>query len=108
MDKKLIFISITVLLLTLSVCFLYYKKEKYVSTDREKMTIYIASDVHYISPELTDNGPYFTSLIKSADGKAMQYIEEITDAFIDQMIISNPDAVILSGDLTFNGAKESH
>ena len=40
------------------------------------MTIYIASDIHYISPELTDNGSSFTDLMESADGKAMQYIED--------------------------------
>ncbi len=108
MNKKKICIAITVLLLVLSGCFMNNKKEKTPQPAIDKMTIYIASDIHYISPELTDNGSFFTDLIESADGKAMQYIEEITDAFVDRMIVSKPDAVILSGDISFNGARESH
>ena len=47
-----------------------------------ELTICVASDIHYIAPELTDGGAYFTELIENADGKAMQYCEEITDAFV--------------------------
>ena len=38
----------------------------------------------------------------------MEYCEEVTDAFIRQVIEEMPDALILSGDLTFNGEKASH
>jgi len=36
------------------------------------------------------------------------YIDEITGAFIEEVISAKPDCLILSGDLTFNGAKKSH
>ena len=71
-------------------------------------TICVATDIHYIAPELTDGGKYFTELIENADGKFMQYCEEITDSFVKEMITIKPEVVILSGDLTFNGAKASH
>lgn len=71
-------------------------------------TFIIATDMHYISPALTDHGEYFTNLIASGDGKMVMYIDELTDAFIDEVIVAKPDGLILSGDLTFNGARKSH
>ncbi len=72
------------------------------------LRLVIASDLHYLSPKLTDGGEKFMQIIESADGKAMLYIEEITDAFIAEMLAASPDCIIISGDLTFNGARQSH
>ena len=74
----------------------------------EPVTLFVATDLHYLAPELADNGPYFQKLIASGDGKAMEHCEEITDAFLKQVLEQKPDALILSGDLTFNGAELSH
>ncbi len=74
----------------------------------EEMTIAVASDVHYIAPELTDNGTYFTDMINQSDGKDMFHAKEILDAFAQQVIEEAPQVLIISGDLTFNGAKASH
>lgn len=74
----------------------------------ETVELVIASDLHYIAPALTDHGSYFQGLIENADGKAVEYCEEITDAFVAQVIARKPDGLILSGDLTFNGARQSH
>ena len=38
----------------------------------------------------------------------MKYIWEITDAFIEEVKAEKPDVVILEGDLTYNGERESH
>ena len=70
--------------------------------------IYHATDMHFISPELTDHGEYFTRMIENGDGKLVHYVSELTDAFVQQVIAEQPDCLILSGDLTFNGAKKSH
>ena len=77
-------------------------------TKSEELTICVATDIHYIAPELTDGGAYFSELIENADGKAMQYCEEITDTFVNRMKELKPDVLIISGDLTFNGARASH
>ena len=70
--------------------------------------IFVATDPHFISPALTDNGPFFMRMIENGDGKLVHYSDELTDAFVQQVIEAKPDCLILSGDLTFNGAKRSH
>lgn len=78
-------------------------------TEQQKTAeVIIATDLHYLSPELTDHGALFKRLVENADGKAVEYCEEIVDAFVEQVIAQKPDALILSGDLTFNGEKQSH
>lgn len=71
-------------------------------------TIVVATDLHYLAPELTDNGEFFTEMVETADGKAMQHIDELVRAFARQIIDERPDALILSGDLSFNGETASH
>ena len=74
----------------------------------EGIKLAVATDLHYLAPQLYDNGAFYTVMIENADGKAMKYIEELTEAFVSQIIESAPDALILSGDLSFNGERESH
>lgn len=71
-------------------------------------TIFIATDMHYISPSLTDHGEYFSQMAASGDGKVIMYSEELMEAFVEQVIAAGPDCLILSGDITFNGARQSH
>ena len=79
-----------------------------LSYAQEDFTLITATDLHFISPKLTDGGAYFTAMIESADGKMTHYSAEIVDAFVSQVIRRKPDALVLTGDLTFNGAKQSH
>ncbi len=74
----------------------------------ETTIIVHATDLHYLSPELTDDGALFMFLIESGDGKVVHYSPEIVAAFVDEMLFLQPDAVVLSGDLTFNGEPQSH
>lgn len=62
--------------------------------------ILVATDLHYLSPALNDHGACFE--------KTMEYIDELTDAFVEQAIKEKPAALILSGDLTLNGEEQSH
>ena len=72
--------------------------------------IAVASDPHYIAPGLTDGGLYYQSVLASGDSKFMPYSEEILDAFVEELLTAEevPDALLLTGDLTFNGAVMSH
>lgn len=79
-----------------------------VSSSEKPISIVLATDLHYLSSKLTDKGACFSDMVDNADGKNMYYIEEITDAFVDEMISIKPEILILSGDLTFNGEKDSH
>jgi 3',5'-cyclic AMP phosphodiesterase CpdA len=72
------------------------------------LTLFVASDLHYLSPSLHDDGEAFMNTIQSADGKAMLYSETIIDTLIDETLEAKPDALVLTGDLTFNGEKRSH
>lgn len=67
-----------------------------------------ATDLHFLSPELTDHGESFTKMMEKSDGKLTKYADQITDAFLAEVLEAKPDALILSGDLTFNGEKQSH
>lgn len=74
----------------------------------EQVTLAVATDLHYLAPELTDQGTFFQKFIENGDGKVVQYSEEVTEAFVEQIIDEKPSVVILSGDITFNGEKQSH
>ncbi len=66
------------------------------------------SDIHYLSQSLTDNSETFHELALDKSGKAMMYIEEITEAFLENVSEEQPDALILGGDLTYYGETQSH
>ena len=72
--------------------------------------IAVATDPHYISPKLTDGGPCYQRVLAAGDSKFMEYSEEILDAFVEELLNAEerPDALLLTGDLTFNGAVMSH
>ena len=74
----------------------------------ESLTLITATDLHYLSPQLTDYGSVYTWAIENGDGKAMRYMDEVTDALCQEVMAQRPRALILSGDLTFNGEKQSH
>ena len=78
------------------------------SSQEKPVNIAVATDLHYLSSSLTDGGAFFTDLVENADGKNMFYIEEITESFVATMIQEKPEILILSGDLTFNGERQSH
>lgn len=70
--------------------------------------IIVATDIHYLSSRINDKGNAFFYTVNNADGKLVQYCDEIFSAFGDEVIKTQPDILILSGDLTFNGEKASH
>ena len=74
----------------------------------DALTLIVATDLHYLAPELTDHGPCFEQTIARGDGKVMDCSEELVEAFVAQVIDRHPDALILSGDLTFEGERASH
>ena len=87
----------------------YFQSQLVSFSSQEKpVNIAVATDLHYLSSSLTDGGAFFTDLVENADGKNMFYIEEITESFVATMIQEKPEILILSGDLTFNGEKQSH
>ena len=41
--------------------------------DLPQIHLMVASNLHYLSPCLTDHGEYFTEMIRHSDGKVMEY-----------------------------------
>ena len=70
--------------------------------------IVTATDLHYLSPKLTDHGETFWQVMKNGDGKVTEYCEELVDAFLSELITLQPEALILTGDISFNGELASH
>lgn len=73
----------------------------------EPMQLWIISDIHLLSPALTDGGSLFTRTVENGDGKMVGDSAEIVDALVGKAVEEKPDALIVSGDLTFNGERES-
>ncbi len=98
-------ILITLVLVCLSAC---SAKESNYNIDKKELDIVIASDIHYLAETLNDDGSFITQLMANADGKDLIHINEITDLWIAETLLLEPDAVIITGDLTFNGELLSH
>ncbi len=74
----------------------------------EEVTIFEVTDIHYISNNINDKGEAFQKMLSKADGRETYYVEELTDALVYDIQQKQPDVLIVSGDLTHNGEKESH
>lgn len=69
--------------------------------------IFIASDVHYFAPSLTDFRESYFQQVLSVDAKMTENSPRIFSAFLEEVTQQTPDALILTGDLTFNGERVS-
>ena len=67
-----------------------------------------ASDLHLLSHHLNDRGESLHHTSLKGDGKVLPFSAEIITAFIQQVLTEAPDALVLTGDLTFNGERQSH
>lgn len=70
--------------------------------------IAIGTDIHYLAEEYTDYGEAFQHMVDYGDGRLVTYIDQITDEFLQEVIEEEPEALIISGDITSNGEKRSH
>lgn len=69
--------------------------------------IWIITDPHHLSPQLHDNGEAFQKMQSTSAGKDLIYSSERFEALIHQVAAEKPKALIVSGDLTFNGEYQS-
>lgn len=92
----------------LAVIFVFVVAFLLIGGKSDEAKIIVATDTHYLSERINDKGKAFSDMVNSSDGKLVQYCDEIFSAFADEVVNAQPDVLILSGDLTFNGEKASH
>lgn len=66
------------------------------------------SDIHHFASSLHDDGPLFNYVLENSDGKTFDYCDEILDTLIDTTIKENPDVLVITGDISYNGSRVSH
>jgi 3',5'-cyclic AMP phosphodiesterase CpdA len=68
--------------------------------------IFVATDIHYLAPELHDEGPAFQGMVQGGDGKDTGHCEELLEALEHEL--PKPSILLVTGDLTLNGEEASH
>lgn len=112
MKKRRFFLTFLIILLSLGLGW-YLLKPTEPNTNHtsvfstDDLTLWIVSDIHYLSPELYDDGEAFQFIEKTAAGKDLRHSKEVMTAFTEQVTQDQPDGLIVSGDLTMNGEQLS-
>ena len=75
-------IGIAVSVLLLSGC----AKANTLPKKNEPLTLVVATDLHYLAPELHDQGERFQRLIEESDGKLTEESEALADQFVQEML----------------------
>lgn len=68
----------------------------------------VATDIHFLPRSIVRDGKAFTKAYAAGDGKMIQYIPELVDVFVQELLDDPPSAVLLTGDLTLNGERVGH
>ena len=77
--------------------------------EEEPLKLMVVSDLHYLAPALYENSDgVFETVMKRADGKMTHFSRGLLEGLIQETLHQHPDALIISGDLSFNGELESH
>lgn len=77
--------------------------------EKSSLNVAVVTDLHYAGAENHKyQGTYLEINDTNGSGKQMRYLDDITDAFFEEMNEQKPDYLLVAGDITFIGAKESH
>lgn len=83
------------------------QKSNVMRYNKAPFKIMVLSDIHLLAPSLHDEGKAAQQL-DAADMKLVLQSDTIMQAMIDSIISEKPLLLLITGDLTFNGEKESH
>ena len=92
--------SVSLMILLLSLIF--------VASATADTRLMLVTDLHYLAPELYDTSGYFERILLQGDGKVAHESETLLNALKAEVAHQAPDALLISGDLTFNGETASH
>ena len=72
------------------------------------LTLWVITDPHFLSEELfTVSSPSFQNILSSTGEKMVEYMPALMQEFENRAAAGHPDAILIPGDLTFNGEYES-
>lgn len=76
---------------------------------KKETTVYIATDIHLFSNNLIgeDNQVYHKNRFVS-DGRIQEYDYQLVESLVAEVNRGEPEYLILTGDLSFNGEEDSH
>ena len=60
----------------------------------EPPRLVLATDLHYQSTQTDDGGAAFRLFVERGDGKVVEYLPELLEAFMDQVIEEDPAALV--------------
>lgn len=104
--KKITMLGLVALMLVTAGC---QKEEKQASVEKGKdLNIAVVTDIHYLSSRLRDGKELEQRIKANSDGREIGNMDMVIEALIADFGKVTPDALIVSGDLTFNGEKKSH
>lgn len=79
------------------------------AAEERPVKLMIVSDLHYLAPSLYEESDgSFEKALKRGDGKMSHCSRELLEGLVLEARHRRPDALIVSGDLSFNGERESH
>lgn len=76
-------------------------------TQDKKTSFWVISDTHLIADSLHDHGQAFSQMQKTSQGKDLYYQETALSAFVRMAQKKKLAAIIVTGDVTFNGERVS-
>lgn len=76
-------------------------------TQDKKTSFWVISDTHLIADSLHDHGQAFSQMQKTSQGKDLYYQETALSAFVRMAQKKKPAAIVVTGDVTFNGERVS-
>ena len=72
-------------------------------------TVFVVSDTHLLSEDLFSEGNVkYVKEHLTADGRVQECDYQLMEALVEEVNQEKPDALIFTGDLSFNGEKTSH
>ena len=113
MKKKLVILAVTLILgvffvsLTIKLAESQNVKRQNNLLNEEELTIWLVTDIHYLSPTLFDDGEAFAKMEATSAGKDLRHTQHHLEALVWRAAKEKPDLLIVSGDLTFNGEYQS-
>lgn len=101
-----VFLKMRNFFITLSILFLLFAGCG-SSADPRAVKIALLTDVHYLDKQLTEEGEALTAYERST-GRNVKDLHAVLNVVLDDVMKEAPDLLLIAGDITNHGEKQSH